>query len=191
MNESEDQFSVVLLADPTRGRACGGCRLCCVLLPVDLPEGHKPANQRCSHLSTSKGCTIYKDRPNPCRQWSCRWLFDANTADLRRPDHAGYVIDAMPDQIRMTDNETGKAVTMPVLQVWCDPTRPDAWRDKPLARYMRLMAARHGMATLIRWSSKDALTIFPPELSDDGHWHEQGGTVSDDVGLFSARRRAG
>lgn len=28
------------------------------------------------------------------------------------------------------------------------------------------------MATIIRYSSREALTIFPPPLTGDGQWHE-------------------
>jgi hypothetical protein len=55
-------------------------------------NGWKPHNVRCKHLR-SKGCGIYATRPAPCRAWSCRWLMDASTSGLRRPDLAGYAID--------------------------------------------------------------------------------------------------
>jgi hypothetical protein len=96
-----------IFGEAVRGRACGSCTACCTQVPVALPDEHKPANVRCKHLR-SKGCGIYANRPRPCVAWSCRWLFDEDTAELRRPDQAGYVIDCAPDTVLATDEETGK-----------------------------------------------------------------------------------
>ena len=75
-------------------RTCGTCTLCCRVLPIkDLD---KPANVRCQHQTAFKGCAIYRRRPMSCRLWSCRWLVDPTTSDLRRPDRAHYVIDMVP-----------------------------------------------------------------------------------------------
>ena len=38
-------------------RHCGGCTLCCKLIPVE--ELNKPAGARCKHVRTGKGCSIY------------------------------------------------------------------------------------------------------------------------------------
>src|SRR5262245_38646563 len=95
-------------------RRCGECSLCCRLLPIRPADGaqinetlnkmmdagmikpgefkvtvedfHKPAGQRCPHQKHHKGCTIYERRPFGCRFWNCRWLINADTADLARPD---------------------------------------------------------------------------------------------------------
>ena len=75
-----------------RDRHCGTCTLCCKLLPVR--ELEKPADTKCRHQS-SKGCGIYRRPgfPDSCHLWSCRWLVDDDTADMLRPDRAGYVLD--------------------------------------------------------------------------------------------------
>src|SRR5215471_3194906 len=120
-------------------RRCGGCTLCCKLLPVhhgahndvgiDLPGSwHKAAGERCRHQRSGKGCAVYRKAgfPSACLFWNCRWLVSDDTDDLRRPDRAHYVIDVMPDFITLTDNETGEKHTIEVIQVWVDPDYRDA-----------------------------------------------------------------
>lgn len=158
----------VMMDEPIRGRSCGSCKACCTQVPVDLPSGHKEANVRCEHLC-SKGCGIYQKRPTPCRYWSCRWLFDPDTAALRRPDRSGYVIDAMPDTI------IANGRPMDVVQVWCDPHRRDAHRDPALREFIALMGEKHFMGTIIRWSSGEAMVVVPPALTG-GEWFEQSST---------------
>src|SRR5437879_280323 len=108
-------------------RRCGGCTLCCRLLPMKarphadtmevvramiergigapkdftgmIPDFDKPAGERCSHQRTGKGCAIYTKRPFGCRFWNCAWLANADTADLRRPDRSHYVVDIAPDYV--------------------------------------------------------------------------------------------
>lgn len=65
-------------------RICGDCQLCCKLMPVE--EFDKPANCRCEHQRTGKGCAIYADRPMSCALWNCRWLVDTECAGLPRPE---------------------------------------------------------------------------------------------------------
>jgi Putative zinc- or iron-chelating domain len=66
-----------------------------------IADFDKPAGERCPHQRHGKGCAIYARRPFGCRMWNCKWLGDPEgTADLSRPDRAGYVIDVMPDFIK-------------------------------------------------------------------------------------------
>jgi hypothetical protein len=88
--------------------------------------------------------------------WSCRWLVNDDTADMRRPDRAGYVIDMMPDFITIQDNETGALTKVEVVQIWVDPRRPDAHRDPALRAYLERRAAE-GKAALVRFDSKEAI----------------------------------
>ncbi len=155
---------------PVRGRSCGTCKVCCTQVPVELPDGLKPANARCRHLC-SKGCRIYARRPAPCRIWSCRWLFDDATAGLRRPDQSGVVIDAMLDTI-LADGQP-----VEVVQLWCDPNRRDAHRDPGLRAYLTDVGERTGMISIVRWSSEDAIFLVPPGLNKEGEWLELGASM--------------
>jgi hypothetical protein len=152
-------------------RACGGCTLCCKLLPVRTLG--KPANTRCQHQRNGKGCAVYHKAafPAECAIWNCRWLGEADeTAGLHRPDRTGYVIDNMPDLIKLSDGEGGER-EIPAIQVWVDPARPEAWRDKALWAYAEKQAKDHGEAMLVRFGSGRALAVFAPCFWTDHEWH--------------------
>jgi hypothetical protein len=149
-------------------RKCGSCTLCCKLVPV--PELEKPAGQRCEH-QRSTGCRIYPRRPGSCRFWNCRWLANADAADLSRPDRAHYVIDIMPDYVIARPDDGGADTTIPVVQVWVDPAYPDAHRD-PALRAFLARRGEEGYAAMIRYSSGAGFLLAPPAMSDDGQWHE-------------------
>lgn len=152
-------------------RQCGGCTLCCKLIPVDLPSGKKLAGHRCPHQRTGKGCAIYNTAPFPCRMWNCRWLVNDDTAELRRPDRVHYVVDITPDHITIVPNEGGERTHVQVVQIWVDPDYPDAWRDPALLAYLD-RRGQEGIAALIRWGSSEGMTLFPPSMSSDGEFHE-------------------
>lgn len=172
----DDAPQSLMLYQADTARKCGACQLCCKLLPMS--EMGKPANVRCRHQRFKIGCTIYANRPTQCRYWSCRWLLGNDTADIPRPDRAHYVIDPIPDFVRMVNNETGELqVNIEVVQVWLDPDYPDAHEDPALRRYI-LRRATEGTATLIRLNGGDAFAIFAPPLTGDGTWRVmRGGTV--------------
>lgn len=147
-------------------RQCGTCTLCCKLIPV--ADINKPANTRCRHQRMT-GCKIYSTRPNACRLWNCRWLVEAEaTADLSRPDRSHYVIDVMPDYVRLRNKETGAFDELPVLQVWCDPAYPQAHRDPALRDYLDAK----GIAALVRYGNDAAMLIAPPSVNKGGTWFE-------------------
>lgn len=69
---------------------CGTCTACCTALAVK--ELEKPSGTACEHISPVKGCTIYKDRPKGCQEWSCLWL-QGHFEGADRPDRIGVVMD--------------------------------------------------------------------------------------------------
>lgn len=141
-------------------------------MPVD--ELDKPANCRCQHQRTGKGCAIYRDRPMSCQLWSCRWLVDDDCAQLPRPDRSHYVVDMIPDFVTMQPNDGGPSQHIPVIQVWCDPAFPDAHK----APSFRAWLDRQGTCALIRYNSRDAFVLAPPSLTG-GEWHEQRGNSTE------------
>jgi hypothetical protein len=153
-------------------RECGSCQLCCVLLPVE--ELEKPALKRCQHQKHGKGCAIYGRHPLSCQVWSCRWLVDDEHGDLARPDRSHFVVDILPDIIRMTQPPAASREEQ-VIVVWLDPAYPDAHRDEGLRRYIE----RFGRPALIRTGSDDSMMLFPPSYVGDGQWHERGGQRAD------------
>lgn len=153
-------------------RQCGDCQLCCKLLPVRSIG--KLAGERCKHQRHSKGCSVYANlaRVSPeCRLWSCRWLVEDDTADLRRPDRSHYVIDLMPEFITLQD-ENGALEQIQVVQIWVDPRYPDAHRDPALRDYLERRAGER-IIGLVRWGSEEGMALFPPSLSSPPIWHEK------------------
>jgi hypothetical protein len=146
-------------------------------LPV--PPLGKLAGQRCQHQRHHKGCAVYQTRrmPPDCAVWNCRWLVNDDAAELSRPDRSHYVIDVMPDFVTLQNNDSGEQQHLQVVQIWIDPDYPDAHRDPALRRWLERQGER-GIAALIRFNERDAVTLFPPQLSADGEWHEvHGGSV--------------
>lgn len=154
-------------------RQCGQCTLCCKLVPV--AEMDKVAGQRCRHQRLSKGCAIYAKRPLVCRMWNCRWLTDDDTADLSRPDHSHVVIDSTPDYVTAV-GEDGRRQTVPVLQLWCDPRHPEAWRAPAILAYIE-RRGKEGFGAIIRFDSNRATCVFPPSLTGTGWVENDAGIV--------------
>jgi hypothetical protein len=167
--EQTENATTIHFDEQGTGRICGSCQLCCKLVPV--PEIHKAAGTRCEHSKAGHGCTIYAARPFACRTWSCRWLADPETAGMPRPDRCHYVIDLVLDYITAITDD-GKETEVPVLQVWVDPAFPEAHRAPELRAYMLQMAAKHRLATIVRYDSRRAFMIFPPPITGVG-WIER------------------
>jgi len=171
MTEYEDGSAEFKFSAETTGRRCGGCQLCCRLVPV--ASLNKPAGEKCRHAKVGHGCTIYRFRPHDCRTWACRWLAQsAETAGLRRPDRSHYVIDLTYDTVHMLKPD-GEKLPVSVLQVWVDPAFPDAHRDPALRRYLANMGARYRVAALVRYGASKGFVLYPPAMCADGQWHEQ------------------
>jgi hypothetical protein len=54
---------------------------------------------------------------------------------------------------------------------WVDPKYPDKHRD-PALRHWMARRAEQGIASVVRFNSREALTIFAPPFGDAGEWHE-------------------
>lgn len=74
-------------------RQCGECTLCCTLLPVPVLD--KPANTDC--VNCNGGCSIYEERPTPCRTYHCEWL-KGEFPEEWRPDKSHVVFEAMSEE---------------------------------------------------------------------------------------------
>lgn len=152
-------------------RRCGGCTLCCRLVPVkSLGKG---ANVRCQHQQTGKGCRVYQTRTMPaeCGMWTCRWLTNDDTADLGRPDRTHYVVDVMPDFVTAQDGPEGEPFKIAAVQVWVDPKHRDAHRDPALRRYLE-RRAEEGVVAIIRYGTAEGFTLVAPPMAGDDKWHE-------------------
>ena len=96
------------------GRRCGSCTLCCKLLKI--PETDSDKGSWCRHCETGKGCGIYDERPQRCRDFMCGYLiWDAV------PDHW------LPAKSRIVVvSEMGFRINFTV-----DPSAPNRWREEP------------------------------------------------------------
>jgi hypothetical protein len=107
-------------------------------------------------------------RSPECKLWNCRWLGNDDMDELRRPDRSHYVVDIMPDFVRMEHD--GEIITREVVQIWCDPDYPDAHRDPALRAWLE----RHNVCGLVRYdNARPGVTIIPPQMMDNGRWLER------------------
>jgi len=70
-------------------RSCGECSACCFTLEVKAIK--KRPFSLCGSLSESGGCSIYPDRPDVCRTFTCAWLSGEVGTESQRPDMIGLV----------------------------------------------------------------------------------------------------
>jgi len=112
------------------GRQCGQCSLCCKLL--DVPEAGKEDGKWCPHVRPGLGgCSIYKDRPNPCRAYACAWLVTP-LPDHWQPLHSHMIVD-----FHIARKDAGMT-----MRIHVDPEHPHAWRQEPYISEIRAMAER-------------------------------------------------
>ena len=159
-----------IFGEPLHGRACRSCQFCCTHVPVEEPL-NKLAGERCKH-QCSKGCAIYANRPDPCKAWSCVWLFHEDAAAMKRPDISGYAIDLMPQTILIDDEPVD------AIQVWVDAARPDSHRDPALRDFLAKAAKKYRLPAIVRWSDglaqagREAMVLVAPLLNDTNGWIE-------------------
>jgi hypothetical protein len=97
---------------PPQVRECGSCTSCCTLLEVT--EVGTAVNEWCKHCEAGQGCTIYDQRPQMCRSFSCAWL-QGHLDDDWYPESAGMVVHFSQDAVN----------------VQVDSAHPDRWRQEP------------------------------------------------------------
>jgi hypothetical protein len=152
--------------EPARSRKCGGCTLCCKVMPVGPPLA-KPALTRCVHQSHAIGCKVYRrlESVSPgCRLWNCRWLVDEDTGDLKRPDRSHYVVDNFPDYVETQQHGSDERTPVEVIQIWADTDYPDAHQDPALRAYL----IRKAMPGLVRFGGHEAFILVPPNRHPEG-----------------------
>lgn len=96
-------------------RQCGACTLCCKLLAIEALD--KPKDSWCVHCRIGSGCTIYTERPTPCRTFECGYLLLPTLGEHWFPARSKLIL---------ASEEGGQRLIIHV-----DPARPNAWRDKP------------------------------------------------------------
>lgn len=121
--------------------------MCCKLLAIDVLD--KPRGAWCPHCDQKRGCTIYEGRPAPCRGFHCGYLRLPQIDDRWKPSKAKFLINY--------EAEAGRIV------IHADPARPDAWRQDPYFKTIRLWAAasrKEGSFVLV-WAGSNATIVLP------------------------------
>lgn len=168
-------------------RECGGCTLCCKLLPI--PPLNKLAGIKCKFQRHNKGCTVHGtvEQPRACQVWHCRWLLNDDAGKLSRPDRAHYVIDMLPDEITIQpDDKSEPPKKYIAVQVWIDPDYPEAWKQDDELFAWVLRKAEHGIPTLLRINKGEArqgIGLIAPPITGKG-WVISEGTINMSMGLW-------
>ena len=131
---------------------CGDCTLCCKVMEIE--QLGKPAHAWCPHCRPRHGCTIYRDRPSECAEFSCLWLVNDLLDDRWKPSKAKFVL---------TTSEDG-------IEIRCDPGFPDAWRRAPYQAEIRewaISGEQHDV-TIIVITGRRVILITPARDFDLG-----------------------
>lgn len=102
-------------------RECGQCTWCCFFMGV--PNFNSPEYSYCPKCKPNKGCTIWKVRPDVCKNTSCVWLKQSQIPDSFRPDRIGVMFE-LPSASR-------------VYVAHVDPKRPNAWKEGPAQVFIK------------------------------------------------------
>jgi len=131
-------------------RQCGTCTLCCKLMGIGALD--KPQGQWCAHCQPGKGCGIYLDRPQECRQFNCLWLTDERLGEEWYPKKSRMVLTHEADRI--------------VARV--DPGTPDAWRKPPyFAALNRMMQQDLAQGRLVYAAINRHYILLLPDRQED------------------------
>lgn len=80
-----------MVSNRVAGRECGGCTVCCTVLPIETPELRKVPGVTCEHC-VGGGCAIYETRFPICRTYFCGWHSLAALGPEWRPDQSGVLL---------------------------------------------------------------------------------------------------
>lgn len=72
-------------------RPCGECTACCDGNLLSNSHGNIFGNKKPCVFLVEKICSVYKDRPNTCKNYQCAWSQSLFDEDLR-PDRCGVLI---------------------------------------------------------------------------------------------------
>jgi len=87
---------------------CGECTVCCTL--SEVKDINKNAWEDCKFCISKKGCSIYKDRPQDCKDFECAYLQTQAPIELR-PDNCGVMFIKKSDRIFVGAVVPGNEIT--------------------------------------------------------------------------------
>lgn len=133
-------------AQRATGRTCGTCTLCCKV--YDVPDAQSVAGQWCRHCQPGRGCRIWAERPQQCRDFFCLWLTQDWLGPEWKPEQSKIVFTMEP--------ATG-------FQFQVDPGSPNAWKREPYYGQIKRWAAealQRGRYALV-FVNKSATLVLP------------------------------
>lgn len=131
---------------------CESCTGCCEVL--EIKEIAKPFGEACKHIGQTgcgKGCQIYLERPEACKNYICLWLDSQRRVEVERmpeelrPDRC-YVVMGWP-----------WALDRATLYVYPYPGHEGAWRKPPVSDHLRMVLARGGKIAIVTRTHRIAL----------------------------------
>lgn len=128
-------------------RECGNCTLCCKMLGV--AELKKEQNKWCVHCKIHKGCMIYSERPESCRDFNCLWLMGILPENLY-PKDVGVVFGATTD---------GKRIV-----VYADPYAPFSYRRGIVAETITKISEGGTDVIIVAGNEREVVTSNPDTL---------------------------
>jgi hypothetical protein len=129
--------------------------MCCKAPPIKALN--KPAGKWCHHAVPGRGCGIYADRPAVCSAFFCEWMRNPSLGPEWKPDKAKLVVSYLPN--------------LPFLDIWVDPSVPDAWTKPPYFTQIKQWAAegpKRGHFVLVRIGPR-LIAVLPDREIDLGH----------------------
>ena len=134
---------------------CGTCTACCRVF--DIAEVQTPAGKWCDHCDIGRGCKIYNERPEACRD--IRMLL-AHEPEAPDPLHISRLAAAGPMQGRVrapTNEKVIAALTM--------PGAPLAWQRKDVRELIEVLVEKASLLGRRRSARSDAAQA---DLDRDG-----------------------
>lgn len=144
--------------DVEMARECGTCTVCCTVTKV--PELNKPENVTCKYVcgvgSGCTGCSIYKDRPQSCRNFKCLWLQTPEMDDNLRPDKSGVMFESIP----------GKRTVVATV----DPWRHEVGKDPQITEAIDQLVKQDRPVIVTSAGHPHPLTILPDGWTMEQAW---------------------
>lgn len=126
-------------------RKCGTCQACCG--PVFVIEGLKTADEDCKHKA-AKGCAIYDDRPQGCRDFRCLWHYGLMRGE-DRPDRLGIIVTLTEPDAPYMPPGVAQALVIREVHPGASKAGPGLWYIQEMAREHLIIVMDGGSRRLL------------------------------------------
>lgn len=129
-------------------RQCGPCTMCCKVMGV--VELKKAPAKWCEHCAVGKGCKIYEEQPETCKEFECLWLYDEQWPEGVRPDRSHVVMSSTLDEKRLVAN--------------VDPSYPNAFQEGQIGKILSGLV-KHVDVIVVIGDKRKIMTIPEREVA--------------------------